>query len=291
MIMSRPVIAYGIDVSEHNKGINFATLHPRPSFVIVRASYGCVKDKCVDTFISQLDKLSIPYGVYVYSYATNIESAQKEARFLLDLISKWNVRVGVWYDMEDADGYKERKGVNTPSLITGMCKAFCSIVEDAGYYVGIYSSLSWFNSKILGLNQYDKWVAYWGTPNDGKKRTDASSMGSMQQYSSTNGKLDVDCTFQDLSVYNIHPKNQKSLDEYAVEVWEGKWGTGYNRVKALNATKYGYAKIQSRVEDYGRMARIVWKGLLGDGEERKRKLIALGYSPELVQRVVNVYKG
>lgn len=288
--MSRPVIAYGIDVSEHNKGIDFASLHPRPSFVIVRASYGCVKDKCVEQFIKTLDKLAIPYGVYCYSYALSIESAEKEASFLLKMIVNWNVRCGVWYDMEDADGYKARKGLQSPLLITGMCKAFCSMVENAGYYTGIYASKSWFGSKIIGLDQFDKWVAYWGTPNDGKKRTDTSSMGSMQQYSSTYGKLDVDCTFQDLSVYNVHPKKQKSLDEYAVEVWEGKWGNGNVRKNALNATKYGYDKIQSRVEDYGRMAKIVWKGLLGNGEERKRKLIALGYSPELVQRVVNVYK-
>lgn len=288
--MSRPVIAYGIDVSEHNKGIDFASLHPRPSFVIVRASYGCVKDKCVEDFIKQLDKLAIPYGVYCYSYALSIESAEKEASFLLKMIANWNVRCGVWYDMEDADGYKARKGLQSPLLITGMCKAFCTMVENAGYYTGIYASKSWFGSKIIGLDQFDKWVAYWGTPNDGKKRTDTSSMGSMQQYSSTYGKLDVDCTFQDLSVYNTHPKKQKSLDEYAVEVWEGKWGNGNVRKNALNATKYGYSKIQSRVEDYGRMARNVWKGLLGNGEERKRKLIALGYSPELVQRVVNVYK-
>ena len=288
--MSRPVIAYGIDVSEHNKGIDFASLHPRPSFVIVRASYGCVKDKCVEQFIKDLDKLAIPYGVYCYSYALSIESAEKEASFLLKMIANWNVRCGVWYDMEDADGYKARKGLQSPLLITGMCKAFCSMVENAGYYTGIYASKSWFGSKIIGLDQFDKWVAYWGTPNDGKKRTDTSSMGSMQQYSSTYGKLDVDCTFQDLSVYNTHPKKQKTLDEYAVEVWEGKWGNGNVRKNALNATKYGYSKIQSRVEDYGRMAKIVWKGLLGNGEERKRKLIALGYSPELVQRVVNVYK-
>lgn len=288
--MSRPVIAYGIDVSEHNKGIDFASIHPRPSFVIVRASYGCVKDKCVDQFIKDLDKLAIPYGVYCYSYALSIESAEREASFLLKMIANWNVRCGVWYDMEDADGYKARKGLQSPLLITGMCKAFCSMVENAGYYTGIYASKSWFGSKIIGLDQFDKWVAYWGTPNDGKKRTDTSSMGSMQQYSSTYGKLDVDCTFQDLSVYNTHPKKQKSLDEYAVEVWEGKWGNGNVRKNALNATKYGYSKIQSRVDDYGRMARNVWKGLLGNGEERKRKLIALGYSPELVQRVVNVYK-
>lgn len=288
--MSRPVIAYGIDVSEHNKGIDFASLHPRPSFVIVRASYGCVKDKCVEQFIKDLDKLAIPYGVYCYSYALSIESAEKEASFLLKMIANWNVRCGVWYDMEDADGYKARKGLQSPLLITGMCKAFCTMVENAGYYTGIYASKSWFGSKIIGLDQFDKWVAYWGTPNDGKKRTDTSSMGSMQQYSSTYGKLDVDCTFQDLSVYNTHPKKQKSLDEYAVEVWEGKWGNGNVRKNALNATKYGYSKIQSRVEDYGRMAKIVWKGLLGNGEERKRKLIALGYSPELVQRVVNIYK-
>lgn len=287
--MSRPVIAYGIDVSEHNAGINFATLKPRPDFVIVRASYSCTKDKCAEDFVKQLDKLSIPYGVYVYSYATTLAAAEKEARFVLKVIANWNVRVGVWFDMEDADNYKAKRNALSPWLISAMCKTFCAIVEDAGYYTGIYASKSWFGTKIVGVDEYDKWVAYWGTPNDGKKRTDTSTMGSMQQYSSTDGKLDVDCTFQDLSVYNILPKKQKSLDEYAVEVWEGKWGDGDTRVRALNSTKYGYEKIQQRVDEYGRIARLVWNGVFGNGQQRVEKLVELGYDPFLVQRVVNVY--
>ena len=288
--MSRPVVAYGIDISEHNGNMYFETLNPRPDFVIIRASWGTNADYMADTYRRQLDRLGIPYGVYCYSYALSVQDAIDEANYLLNLIKNWNVRVGVWFDMEDMDNYKANNGALYPSLISEMCNAFCTLVEDAGYYTGIYASLSWFGNYILGNERFDKWVAYWGTPNDGIKRTDTSDYGTMQQYSSTYGSMDMDCTFEPLSIYDLHPvQEDKTLDEYAVECWEGKYGNGVERYNALKDTSYGYNAIQDKVEEYGELARRIWAGEYGNGAERYRKLEAEGYDPYLVQRVVNVY--
>ena len=287
--MGRPVVAYGIDVSEHNGNISFNKLNPVPKFVIIRVGYGTNMDKRADAYRLQLENLGIPYGVYLYSYALSVEQAKSEAEFVLNAIKNWDVKVGVWYDMEDADGYKSRNYALSPSLITQMCSTFCSIVEGAGYYCGIYASLSWFGNYIVGLDRYDKWVAYWGTPNDGVKRTDTSNMGTMQQYSSTNGTLDKDCTYVDLSVYNVQPKKtKKSIDQYALEVWEGKYGNGSARKKALTDTPYGYNAIQKRVTELGKVAKAVWQGKYGNGADRITRLKNAGYDPNIVQQIVNI---
>ena len=40
---------------------------------------------------------------------------------------------------------------------------FCTIVENAGYYVMIYANLDYFNNKLNDkrLDRYDKWLAEW----------------------------------------------------------------------------------------------------------------------------------
>ena len=285
--MNKPT-AYGIDVSEHNGKLSFSAMSPVPDFVIIRAGYSKKEDKRANDYRLQLDNLGIPYGVYWYTYASTVEAAKLEAQFCLNLIKDWNVTVGVWYDME-YDTYKAGKHVtNNPTLITALCKAFCEEIEKAGYYTGIYASKSWFGSKIKGLDQYDKWVAWWGTPNDGVRRTDSSSMGTMQQYSSTNGKMDKDCTYVPLSHYNVHPLFiSKSLDEYAVEVWEGKYGSGSKRKKQLVNTKYGYNAIQKRVTQLGKVANEVIAGKYGNGKDRVDSLTNAGYNPKFIQRIVN----
>lgn len=287
--MGKPVVAYGIDVSYHNGNLSFNKMNPVPQFVILRVGYGTTLDKKANAYRLQLENLGIPYGVYLYSYALTVEQAKAEAKFTINAISEWDVKVGVWYDMEDGDGYKAKHNALDATLITDMCRTFCTIVEDAGYYAGIYASKSWFGTKIIGLDRFDKWVAYWGTPNDGVKRTDTSNMGTMQQYSSTNGTLDKDCTFVDLSVYNVQPsKPYKSIDQYALEVWQGKYGTGSARKKALDSTKYGYNAIQKRVNELGKVANDVWAGKYGNETQRFLLLQKAGYDPNIVQQIVNI---
>ena len=53
---------------------------------------------------------------------------------------------------------------NDRNTLTQIVKAFCSEMEAAGYWVGIYSSESFFNSEMNDgeLTRYTHWVARWG---------------------------------------------------------------------------------------------------------------------------------
>ena len=193
---------YGIDISEHNGNIN---LEPyKGQFVIIRAGYGrTYTDKKFVRNVEECTRLGIPFGIYWYSYALNPEHARAEAEKCLATIKPYKdrIRVGVWFDMEDADHYKAKNGfrfnVNT---VSALCNAFCEVVEKAGYYVGIYTSQSWLGTYV-SCPKYDKWVANWGI-NNGKVNVDTRKLGSMLQY--TSKPLDKDLIYVDLVHYEMN---------------------------------------------------------------------------------------
>ena len=240
----------GIDISAWQGDIDLAPY--KNQFVIIRAGYG--KNNVDAKAVRNMDlceKLGIPYGVYWYSYACSVDDAKAEAKKCLEVIKGRNIKVGVWFDMEDADNYKRQRGALNKALISTMCYAFCEIVEDAGYYAGIYSSLSWFDDLIVNCDRFDKWVAAWG-PNNGQLTNDTSGMGSLHQY--TSKPLDKDVMYVPLSRFDVSHKQvfvpeKKSIDELAREVIDGKWGNGLVRKARLVAAGYNYEAVQRRVNE------------------------------------------
>ena len=162
----------GIDVSSNNGVVDFNKVKQAGyDFVIIRCGYGNDEtnqdDKQYKNNIQKCEELNIPYGVYLYSYALNNNEAKSEANHALRLLKEVgpNFKYGVWFDMEDADGYKKRNGMPSNSSLVDICYTFCSILESKGYYTGIYASLSWLNNQLNSskLERFDKWVAQWSS--------------------------------------------------------------------------------------------------------------------------------
>ena len=179
----------GIDVSHNNGNVDWQAVKNAGfgDFAIIRMGYGGNYTSQDDTqFINNVNKcenMGIPYGVYFYSYALNVNSAKSEiehAKRLLKKVGK-NFKYGVWFDMEDADGYKQEHGMPSNSTLVDICYTFCESIENAGYYVGIYASLSWLNNQLNDskLDRFDKWVAQWA-----KKCTYTKSYSIWQNTSS-----------------------------------------------------------------------------------------------------------
>lgn len=242
---------YGIDISKHNGNIN---LEPyKGQFVIIRVGYGHFHlDEKFERNVNECKRLGIPFGVYHYSYALNEAEAEAEARGVLNAIAKYknDIKVGVWFDMEDADGYKKKHGFKfSNGTIAPICYKFCKIIEDAGYYSGIYTSSSWLD-YVKGLNdRFDKWVANWGK-NDGTQHTNTSQCGTIQQY--TSKPLDKNIMYADISRYSrgnttsVKPQ-PKPIDQIADEVIAGQWGNGADRKKRLTDAGYNYDAVQKAV--------------------------------------------
>ena len=207
---------YGIDISEHNGNIDLSKY--KDQFVIIRAGWGLGHlDKKYRRNVRECERLGIPFGVYWYSYALDDRTAEKEAVSFIDIIKGDNVQLGAWLDMEDADGWKKRQGwAPTKRGVSDSVVRFCSKVEEAGFYTGVYLSYSWLQYLDNNTIPFDRWIAHWGT-NDGGMHGDYKKYGSIHQYTSI--PLDKDYFYKE-SYPNPGGKTKpvKTTDELVKEV-------------------------------------------------------------------------
>ena len=201
----------GIDISAHQGNIDLEALKSQIDFVIIRVGYG-TKGTIDKKFIRNADlckSLGIPMGFYWYSYALDVDGAEKEANAFLNAIAPYTPEYGCWFDMEDADGYKKKNGMPSDETLRDICYKFCEIVETKGYYTGIYASESWFENQLAGdrLSRFDKWVAQWPTTLGGKQKglsvnADSRNDVSLWQFTSQakfegyNGNLDANYAYK-----------------------------------------------------------------------------------------------
>lgn len=196
----------GIDLSEHNNGnIDFSQY----DFVILRANWWTTEDKKFKAFADKLDKLGIPYGVYCYDYCGDEQTALEQAEYTYNLIKDRDIKMGVWMDMEDADGWKQKNGYLNKEHCSMVCKVFCDFFKKRGYFTGVYASSSWFDSMIEE-NGYPKWIANWGT-NDGTCQGDFSAEGVMHQYTST--PIDKDVAYHEVDYFKSNPVEPEKPEE------------------------------------------------------------------------------
>ena len=152
------ILTKGIDVSKHNGVIDWSKAKNDINFAIIRAGYGRLASQkdikfeknyqgCVDN--------NIPKGAYWYSYATTVSDIQTEAKVFLSVIKDKKFEYPVYLDIEE-----QSQASLSSTTINAMIKAFCTILEDSGYFVGVYSYDSFFNKVSTDVqNRYSLWVA------------------------------------------------------------------------------------------------------------------------------------
>lgn len=188
------VLATGIDISEFNGDVDMNALKGKIDFVIIRCGYGGnfsnQDDSEYEANVRKCEAAGIPYGVYLYSYAKTTDMARGEAAHTLRLLRGRRPLYGVWYDVEDSS-------LPSGTRLIDNCVTYCEEIRKAGFYVGIYSNLSWWETRLNSprLDAYDKWVAQW---ND---TLDYSGDVGMWQYTNNgllNGRrFDMDRAFRD----------------------------------------------------------------------------------------------
>ena len=151
---------FGIDVSKWQGDFNFKQAKSEGvQFAILRGAYACSKDTKFESYYKTCEALNIPVGVYHYSMAKSVSEARTEANFLINNVLKGKqFEYPIYMDVED----KVQRDLGK-NLLTEIVIAFCDTLEKAGYYVGIYSSGSFFATYMheLKLTKYDKWIAHW----------------------------------------------------------------------------------------------------------------------------------
>lgn len=153
----------GIDVSQYQGLIDWEKVKNRIDFVIIRCGYGqdieSQDDKMFKRNADECTRLNIPFGVYLYSYATNEEDALSEARHVLRLVEDYKLSLPIYYDLEDP-----RVGRLSNEQIARNAEVFCKELRDNNYLPGVYANLYWWNNKLVSpiFNQWSRWIAYYG---------------------------------------------------------------------------------------------------------------------------------
>lgn len=300
---------FGIDISVWQNGFNFDKAKEEGvEFVILRGAYSTSEDKCFDDFYKQCKEKGLPVGAYHYSMAKTVKEAENEAKLMISILSGKQLEYPVYLDVEDKSQAKLGK-----DLLTSIIKTYCDALEQAGYYVGIYSTYAYLNSytHIDELAKYDKWIAQWS-----KNCTCKIDYGMWQFGGETNmirsNKIagvtcDQDYAYKDypsiikgaglngFTATEMTPQPQKTVDELAKEVIAGKWGNGEERKKNLTQAGYDYNAVQSKVNELlnnnkktvDEVAREVIAGKWGTGQNRKNRLQKAGYDYYAIQKRVN----
>jgi len=158
----------GIDISKYQT--QFSELYKirgEYDFCIIRAGISdrsssgkliCTKDYCFSVFYADCIGNHIDCGVYYYSKALTVEEAKQEAEYLLNLLAGKQFTYPIWLDLE----YSKQAQLDKKAL-TDIAIAFMDTVQNAGYYVGLYTSKSWLEHKLDTdrLAKYDLWLAWW----------------------------------------------------------------------------------------------------------------------------------
>lgn len=159
----------GIDVSQWQGNIDWAKAKASIDFALIRAGYGDTLSypRQIDTQYarnySECKRLGIPVGVYFYCYAMNATEAKREAECCLALLKGKQFEYPIYYDVEEYDLFKSGKTAE-------VCRAFIKMLEDAGYWVGVYtyrSAMGYFpadirDKKAFAIAEYGSKLNYNG---------------------------------------------------------------------------------------------------------------------------------
>lgn len=204
-----------IDVSEHQKEINFSALKGVDG-VILRIGFGdndsTQDDKYFLRNVTECERLGIPYEVYLYSYADADKHMHSEIEHIKRLLAGRNVRP--WLDLEYRPAKKYwRKAV----------EMFLEAFPNGGVY-----SWEWTFTDILDGIECPRWICAYGS-NSGKPEYNYKPALDCHgwQYTSKaripgiNGNVDVSEWYKDFAQAVQKPSAGREAVVAKIKSWEG----------------------------------------------------------------------
>ena len=140
------IVVNGIDVSQWQGTINWDKVKADGiDFAIIRAGgrFFVSGDLYFDDNFYQNIKAAqdagIMVGVYYFSQAVTTAEAREEANWVLDYIEGYDLQLPIYMDYEMSSDPSGRINNLSKATRTANAKAFCSVIEAAGYETGVYS--------------------------------------------------------------------------------------------------------------------------------------------------------
>ena len=248
----------GIDISRHQGELDFDYIAANFDFVIIRCGYGsdlsaddseCSQcDSMAQTYIDECEKRGIPYGLYIYQYASNNDESLSEAAHIREWYNKCNPTMGVYLDIEDADGYKAAHNIDyhdTQEFALTWLDALSDVTAK-----GIYASHSWLNDymNVDELIEHGAliWEAHWNDDGEICEDKFAMSQESSDYYLNDGTRVDYDIMYDEVydrlikaNEYDhrnddVEDNDNVDEDNNALTVYTGKLGVGFKPVYKYN---------------------------------------------------------
>lgn len=139
-------------------------------------------------------------GGYKYSYALTPAQAIDEAEDVISVLGGRGLDFPIFYDLE----WSQQRSLGKQA-IENIAVAFLTRIKKAGYKVGIYCNLDWYNNVLTdALKKYDCWIArYPASDNGSVQERLRPNAGVGWQYSSKgkvpgiSGNVDMDVFYKD----------------------------------------------------------------------------------------------
>lgn len=191
----------GIDVSSYqgkpdwpkvsNSGVKFA---------ILRIHQKSGVDTSFEHNYKGCKSNGILIGGYKYSYALTPAQAIDEAENVISVLGGRGLDFPIFYDLE----WSQQRSLGKQA-IENVAIAFLTRIKKAGYKVGIYCNLDWYNNVLTDvLKKYDCWIArYPASDNGSVQERLRPNVGVCWQYSSKgkvsgiNGNVDMNVFYKD----------------------------------------------------------------------------------------------
>lgn len=253
----------GIDISRYQGTPDFTKVKNEVDFVLMQAGYGKYSYQTDSSFkynYTNCKKNNIPVGVYWYSYSKSVADAHAEAKACLEVIRGYKFEYPIYIDLE------ENLGALGQTLVSNIATAFCSDLEAAGYFAGIYISRSPAQMYLTDnvKQKYALWLAEYAP------QLNYSGPVGIWQYSSTgrvsgiSGNVDMNYAYEDYPTLiknaglNGYPKpNPNVLDTTGFK--KGDKNDGVLALKQLLIIAHNLGIIAQKVDN---------NNSFGDGTEK-----------------------
>ena len=220
----------GIDVSEHNgtidwdkakaDGVDFAIL--RIGFIHDngrgRSDYQWERN------VSECERLGIPYGVYVYSYAETASHASTEADFVLQRLKGHNPSYPVYYDLED----NCQLSVAQNHGMGALAQTFCNKIAAAGYTPGVYANTNWWTNYLTDscFGNWEKWVAQYNSSCTYKGNYSIWQYTSSGYVDGIDGRVDMNFDYEGsrkIGQFNIEDRFAELSTSNSADIQDGEY--------------------------------------------------------------------
>ena len=163
----------GVDISYWNGDIDLAKVkNAGYKWVMIRCGWGndstSKDDSRFAANVAKAEKLGMPWGVYLFSYACSTSDAKSELEHIDRLLKEQKAKgylptLPIAIDIEPTDEVQNRGGW-TSSNLTNVATIVLDGLKSRGYYPIIYTGyeeLAMMNDHIR--NDFDCWFAQWSS--------------------------------------------------------------------------------------------------------------------------------